>query len=289
MVTPNVPVDRPGQRPAWLKIKLPTGESYFKLKALMRGSGLHTVCESALCPNIADCWGMGTATFMILGEVCTRRCSYCAVTSGRPPYLDRDEPVKVAAAVKEMGIRHAVITSVARDDLPDGGAEIFYETIQAVRANCPGTTIEVLVPDFRGRPESVEKVMEARPEVFNHNVETVPRLYREVRPSGRYDRSLDLLRLAGRIDSSVITKSGIMVGLGETADEVIAVLADLRDSGCRYLTIGQYLRPSREHHEVARYYTPEEFAALKDGALGLGFDDVVSGPLVRSSYHARIK
>lgn len=278
-----------GPRPHWLRVKLPASESYFRLRSLMRGSALHTVCESALCPNIGECWGSGTATFMILGSTCTRSCSYCAVTSGRPRGLDLKEPRRVADAVRTMGVRHAVVTSVARDDLPDGGAEIFHQTIRAIRGLCPETSIEVLVPDFRGRAESVTRVLDARPEVFNHNVETVPRLYREVRPSSRYERSLDVLRQAAAIAPEVITKSGLMVGLGETVAEIEVVLRDLRSVGCRYLTIGQYLRPSVDHHPIVRYYAPEEFRDLKAFADGLGFELVLAGPLVRSSYHAHVE
>lgn len=280
---------RPSPRPDWLKVKLPTGETYFRLKSLIRSSGLHTVCESALCPNISDCWGHGTATFMILGEICTRSCAYCAVASGKPPLLDLEEPARVASAVASMKLRHAVVTSVARDDLSDGGAGIFARTIEAIRQRCPKTTIEVLVPDFRGRRDQIETVMAARPDVFNHNIETVPRLYKAVRPSSKYERSLDVLRVATEIDSRVVTKSGIMVGLGEESDEVRRVFKDLGEAGCRYLTVGQYLRPSVEHHPVEKYYSPEEFAELKAYAESLGFEDVVSGPLVRSSYHADIK
>ncbi len=286
---PNSHSESRTPRPDWLKIRLPSGEAYFRLKSIMRRSGLHTVCESALCPNISECWSSGTATFMILGNICTRHCMYCAVTSGQPARVDPDEPARVADAVKLMGIRHAVVTSVTRDDLNDGGAEIFYLTAHAIRRTCQQTKIELLVPDFAGRRESVERVVEAHADVFNHNIETVPRLYDKVRPIARYERSLDVLRLAAELNSSSITKSGIMIGMGEEPEEVLSVFKDLRSVGCRYLTIGQYLQPSRQHHSVARFYTPDEFADLKTQAESLGFECVDSGPLVRSSYHARIE
>ncbi|MEW6368947.1 MAG: lipoyl synthase [Acidobacteriota bacterium] len=279
---------RPAGRPDWLKVRLPSGETYFGLKRMMRGSELHTVCESALCPNIGDCWGSGTATFLILGNTCTRRCGYCAVAKGHPKGLDLDEPSRVAAAVSQMGIAHAVVTSVTRDDLPDGGAEAFNRTIRAIRQACPRTTIEVLVPDFRGRRESVQCVVDARPDVFNHNIETVPRLFRGIRPGADYAVSLDVLRIAMDLDSGMITKSGIMVGLGETEGELVAVFEDLHRAGCRCLTVGQYLQPSRKLHPVMRYYSPEEFRELKRVAEKIGFTNVLSGPLVRSSYHASV-
>jgi len=278
-----------GRRPEWLKVRLPSGETYFRLRALMKGAHLHTVCESALCPNVAECWGSGTATFLILGSICTRRCLYCAVKSGTPGSLDWDEPGRVAEAVRQMNLRHAVITSVTRDDVEDGGAEIFRLTIFAIREKCPGATIEVLVPDFGGRRESIARVVEARPEVFNHNVETVPRLYPEVRPEAHYERSLEVLRHAAELDPALITKSGIMIGMGEETGEILSVFRDLRSAGCRYLTVGQYLQPSRRHHPVARYYAPAEFEELKREAEAMGFEYVVSGPLVRSSYHATVK
>ena len=277
---------RAAGRPEWLKVRLPSGETYFGLKRIVRGSGLHTVCESALCPNIADCWGSGAATFMILGNTCTRRCGYCAVAKGQPAVLDLDEPRRVAAAVRRMGISHAVVTSVTRDDLPDGGAEVFSQTICEIRWACPGTTVEVLVPDFRGRRGSLERVVEARPDVFNHNIETVPRLFRELRPGADYAVSLDVLRLAAELDPAMITKSGIMVGLGENTDELLAVYEDLHRASCSCLTIGQYLQPARKLHPVVRYYSPREFEDLKSAAERMGFTNVLSGPLVRSSYHA---
>jgi lipoic acid synthetase len=262
------------------------GPNYGRLKALMRDTNLHTVCEEAHCPNIGECWGAGTATFMILGDVCTRTCGFCAVTSGRPTTLDLDEPVRVADAVARLGLQHAVITSVNRDELPDGGAAIFAATIKEVRARCPQTTIEVLIPDFRGVWPALADVMRARPDILNHNIETVPRLYRRVRPSAQYARSLELLRRAKAMDPSVRTKSGFMLGLGETWDEILATLADLRAHDVEIVTIGQYLRPTPIHLPVERYVHPQEFAALRRHGLRLGFGHVESGPLVRSSYHA---
>jgi len=273
-------------RPDWLRVRIPGGPNYGRLKALMRSSQLHTVCEEAHCPNIGECWGAGTATFMILGDVCTRSCGFCAVTSGRPATLDLGEPARVAEAVQRMGLQHAVITSVNRDELPDGGAQIFAATIRQVRQRCPETTIEVLIPDFRGVWPALEKVMRARPDILNHNIETVPRLYRRVRPSARYPQSLELLRRAKALDPTVRTKSGFMLGLGETWDEVLATLGDLRASDVEVVTIGQYLRPTEIHLPVERYVHPREFAALRRYGLTLGFLHVESGPLVRSSYHA---
>jgi lipoic acid synthetase len=273
-------------RPPWLKVRFPASPAFARLQALMRESGLHTVCEEARCPNIGECWGRGTATFMILGDTCTRSCGFCAVKTGRPQGLDLDEPRRVALAIQRMGLRHAVITSVNRDELPDGGASIFADTIRWTRRLSPGTTIEVLIPDFRGDFEALAAVMAAAPEILNHNVETVPRLYRRVRPQAIYPRSLAVLREAKRQAPSALTKSGLMVGLGETADELEAVFADLRANGVDILTVGQYLRPTPAHLPIERYYHPDEFAALKDRALALGFRHVESGPLVRSSYHA---
>lgn len=257
-----------------------------RLKALLRRSNLHTVCEEARCPNIGECWDAGTATFMILGAVCTRSCGFCAVTSGRPAGLDWEEPVRVARAVKRMGLRHAVVTSVNRDDLPDGGAYIFAATIRWIRRLSPGTTVEALVPDMLGSAEALAMVMRARPGVFNHNVETVPRLYHRVRPRAIYQRSLTLLRMAKAQDGNVLTKSGLMVGLGEAGEEIAQVMSDLRDAGCDILTIGQYLRPSPKHLPIERYYHPDEFVALAALGRSLGFKHVEAGPLVRSSYHA---
>ena len=280
------PEDFGGRHPEWLKVRLPAGESYTRILQLMRRSSLHTVCEEAHCPNIGECWGAGTATFMILGDVCTRACAFCAVKTGRPTWLDEDEPRRVAEAVRDMEIIHAVITSVDRDDLPDGGAHVFAETIRQTRALCPQTSIEVLIPDFQGNWEALEMVMAARPEILNHNVETVRRLYRRVRPKAELDQSLELLRRARGLDPGTQTKTGFMVGLGETWDELLELMGQIRAADVEILTIGQYLRPSLKHHELVRYYHPDEFAALKDEALSLGFRWVESGPLVRSSYHA---
>lgn len=252
----------------------------------MRESGLHTVCEEARCPNIGECWSRGTATFMILGETCTRSCGFCAVKTGRPEGLDTDEPRRVALAIERMGLRHAVITSVNRDELADGGAAIFADTIRWTRRLSPATTIEVLVPDFRGDRPALETVMAAKPEILNHNMETVPRLYRRVRPQAIYERSLDVLQAAKESDPEAVTKSGVMVGLGERASELEAVFADLRSRSVDVLTVGQYLRPTPAHLPIERYYHPDEFAELKAAALAMGFRHVESGPLVRSSYHA---
>lgn len=276
-------------RPEWLRVRATLGDNYRQLKGLLRQLGLHSVCEEALCPNIYECFEARTATFLILGDVCTRRCSFCAIASGRPSGLDRDEPQRVAHAAQVLGLHHIVVTSVARDDLPDGGAAIFAEIIARLRESVPDCSIEVLVPDFGGSRSALEQVMAARPDILNHNVETVPRLYRRVRPSARYFRSLELLQRAKEMDASVLTKSGLMVGLGETWDELLAVLADLRRTDCDIATIGQYLRPTsaQRHLPVEKYYTPAEFQRLKEEALALGFRAVESGPLVRSSYHAR--
>ncbi len=276
-------VDR---RPPWLTVRMPVGGKYQELDGLMRGQRLHTVCEEARCPNIGECWSFGTATFMILGDICTRACAFCAVRSGRPEGLDTEEPGRVAAAVAEMGIRHAVITSVDRDDLPDGGAGIFAATIRAVHQAVPTCAVEVLTPDFQGVRSSIETVLEARPEVFNHNIETVPRLFPRVRPKSLYRRSLGVLRTAAELAPASSAKSGLMVGLGESMDEVKEVLRDLREHGVRLVTIGQYLRPSLKHIRCERFWRPEEFAELREYGDRLGFDHVESGPLVRSSYHA---
>jgi len=272
-------------RPAWIRAKAPQGPAFERLRGLMRGLELHTVCEEAHCPNLGECWGRGTATFMILGEVCTRACGFCAVKTGlpgRPP--DPDEPGRVAEAVARMGLRHAVITSVNRDDQPDGGASIFAATIREVRARVPGCAVEVLIPDFKGRAEALQVVADARPDVLNHNVETVPRLYRRARAGASFPRSLELLRRSK--DAGLLTKSGIMVGLGEEWAEIEETVRAIRASGTDILTVGQYLRPSLQHLPVLRYYSPAEFDALRAFALGLGFAHVESGPLVRSSYHA---
>jgi lipoic acid synthetase len=289
--------DRPRRepRPEWLRIKLATPAQYHKVRSLVAGLHLHTVCEEARCPNIYECWGEhGTATFMILGDVCTRRCGFCAVTSGRPQAgVDADEPEHVAEAVLTMGLRHAVITSVDRDDLPDGGARHWAAVIAAVHRLSPGTAVEVLTPDFRGVPEALDIVLAARPEVFSHNVETVPRLYRQARPGSRYDRSLALLAAAAaRRDAgdggtyAGRVKTGIMVGLGETPAEVRQTIADIRAAGVEILTLGQYLQPTPKHLPVDRFVHPDEFRAYRDYALSLGFAHCEAGPLVRSSYHA---
>jgi lipoic acid synthetase len=277
-------VDR---RPPWLTVRLPVSDGYSRIKETMRSLTLNTVCEEARCPNIGECWGQGTATFMILGDVCTRACAFCAVKSGRRGGdIDADEPRRVGEAVRRMGLRHAVVTSVDRDDVPDFGAGIFAATIVAIREASPGTTIEVLTPDFNGREESLRTVMATVPEIFNHNVETVSRLYRRVRPKADLEQSLQLLQRAKQLEPRSRTKSGLMVGLGETLDEVRELLADMRDHEVEIVTIGQYLRPSLKHHPIIRFVPPEEFAALREFGLQLGFEHVESGPLVRSSYHA---
>ncbi len=279
-----VPIDT--NRPEWLRVRLPGGPNYTQLKEIMRGLELHTVCEEARCPNIGECWEARTATFMILGDTCTRACGFCAVKTGRPTTLDLGEPLRVAEAVERMGLKHAVITSVNRDELEDGGASIFAATIRQLRKRIPGCGVEVLIPDFMGCEEALARVMQARPDILNHNVETVPRLYPQVRPKGRYHRSLELLQRAKRMDATVFTKSGMMLGLGEELDEVIQVFRDLRAHDVEILTVGQYLRPTVNHLPIARYVTPQEFFELKQEALKLGFRHVESGPLVRSSYHA---
>ena len=285
----TIPVHALRQRapkPEWLKVRAPGSPGYLRLKGLMRGQGLHTVCEEAHCPNIGDCWHHGTATFMILGDVCTRACGFCAVQHGRPAGLDLDEPARVAEAVRSMALRYVVITSVDRDDLEDGGAPIFAETIRLIRAARPECRVEVLIPDFRGSEPSLRTVLDAGPDVLNHNTETVPRLYRYARPGGRYPRTLELLGRARAWAPHIATKSGIMVGLGEAWHEVVETLADLRAAGVGIVTIGQYLSPSAAHLPVARYYHPDEFEMLRATAMNMGFGHVECGPLVRSSYHA---
>ncbi len=272
--------------PPWLKIRLTQGVNYTELKNLMRSQTLHTVCEEALCPNIFECWESRTATFLILGDICTRNCGFCAITTGRPTQLDRQEPFRVAETVRTMGLNHVVITSVTRDDLKDGGAEIFSRTIEEIRRTVPGCGIEVLTPDFLGNWDAVAAVTRARPDIYNHNTETVPRLYRRVRPKARYERSLELLQRVKDQDSTIVTKSGIMVGLGETREEIHQVLVDMRAHHIDVLTVGQYLRPDQKHLPVEQFYTPEEFLEIKTEAKELGFLHVESGPLVRSSYHA---
>ncbi len=276
----------PAPKPEWLKARAPVGENYHSLKRLARSLGLHTVCESAQCPNIGECWHHKTATFMMLGNLCTRRCGFCAVPKGRPEPIDFDEPRRVAQAVAVLGLEHAVITSVNRDDDNLGGARAFALVIDEIRRQAPGCRVEVLIPDFQGDKESIRTVVEARPEILNHNTESVPRLYRVVRSGARYERSLDLLRHSKELSPGGLTKSGVMVGLGEETAELLDVFRDLAGVGCDILTIGQYLRPSRDHLPMARLYTPREFAELKTEALRMGFRHVESGPLVRSSYHA---
>jgi lipoyl synthase len=273
-------------KPAWLKVRAPGSPNYIRLKGLMQELRLNTVCEEARCPNIGECWNHGTATFMILGDVCTRACGYCAVPHGMPTELDAAEPGRVAHAVATMGLKYVVVTSVDRDDVADGGAAIFAETIRQVRAARPECRIEVLIPDFQGMDGSLRAVLEARPDVLNHNTETVPRLYRLARPGGRYPRTLELLDRARTIAPDIPTKTGLIVGLGEEWDELVQTLRDLHADGVQILTIGQYLRPTESHLRLARYYHPDEFAELKRIALDLGFGHVESGPLVRSSYHA---
>jgi lipoic acid synthetase len=276
----------PERKPSWLKVRAPGGENYSRLRHLMRDLDLHTVCEEARCPNVGECWEHGTATFMILGDVCTRNCAYCAVAHGRPPRYDIDEPNRVAAAIAEMGLQHAVITSVDRDDLPDFGAYIFAETIRQIHARLPGCSVEVLVPDFQGDEDAIRAVLEARPEIYNHNTETVPRLYKRARPGGRYERVMRIFRFAKRTAPDIPTKTGIILGMGETIEEVTQVMADLREVDVDILTLGQYLRPSADHIALDRYYTPDEFRHLREVGMAMGFKHVESGPLVRSSYHA---
>jgi lipoic acid synthetase len=272
------------RRPEWLKAKIPSGETYAHLKKLIDGKNLHTVCEEARCPNMGECWNHGTATFMILGDVCTRSCGFCAVKTGKPTELDAQEPHRVAEAVKTMGVRHAVITSVNRDELFDGGAQIFAETIRQIRATTPNTKVEVLIPDFKGDEFALNIVLDAFPDILNHNMETVPRLYPTVRPQANYNRSLELLERAKR--RGLNTKTGLMLGIGETTEEVIDVMNDLRKINCDILTLGQYLQPSKEHLPIDRFVHPDEFKMLKESGLKMGFRHVESGPLVRSSYHA---
>ena len=274
-------------KPDWLKVRAPGSPSYLRLKALMRDLNLHTVCEEARCPNIGECWAQGTATFMILGDVCTRACAYCAVEHGRPAPLDPAEPVRVANAIKTLGLRYVVITSVDRDDVADGGASVFADTIRKTRESLAECRIEVLIPDFQGDEGALRTVLDAQPDVLNHNTETVPRLYRMARSGGRYPRTLELLDRARRYAPDIPTKSGVMVGLGEEHDELVSTFRDLREVGCGILTIGQYLRPTPSHAPMIRYYHPDVFRELKTIALEMGFVQVDSGPLVRSSYHAQ--
>ncbi|HVO62989.1 MAG TPA: lipoyl synthase [Terriglobales bacterium] len=276
----------PQPKPAWLKARAPLGDNFHHLKKLARGLGLHTVCESAQCPNIGECWNHGTATFMLLGDICTRRCGFCAVPKGRPGPIDFEEPRRVAEAVATLRVKHAVITSVNRDDDNLGGAMVFAETIRRIRELVPECRVEVLIPDFQGLDEPLRVVLDAQPDVLNHNTETVPRLYRAVRSGARYQRTLDLLEKAKQFSPAMVTKSGVMVGLGESMDELIEVFRDLGEREVDILTVGQYLRPSRDHLPIARFYAPDEFRILKQEALRFGFSHVESGPLVRSSYHA---
>ncbi|MBE0645356.1 MAG: lipoyl synthase [Bacteroidetes bacterium] len=272
------------RRPEWLKIKVPLGTTFSEVRKLVDQQQLNTVCEDARCPNMAECWNRGTATFMILGDVCTRSCGFCSVKTGRPLFLDTDEPRRVAEAIERMGLRHAVITSVNRDELKDGGAAIFSATIRAIRDRVPHCKIEVLTPDFQGRPEAVQTVIDARPDIFNHNMETVPRLYRRVRPQAKYQRSLEVLQMCKQ--QGLVTKTGIMLGLGEEEEEILQVMRDLRAIEVDIMTLGQYLQPTKQHLPVERYVTPAEFAQWKTAGMQLGFAHVESGPLVRSSYHA---
>jgi lipoic acid synthetase len=276
----------PERKPSWLKVRAPGGPNYLRLKQMMRELDLHTVCEEAHCPNVGECWEHGTATFMILGDVCTRNCAYCAVAHGRPPKYDIEEPSRVAAAIGEMRLQHAVITSVDRDDLPDFGAHIFAETIRQIKQRLPDCSVEVLVPDFQGNEDSIRTVLEANPDIYNHNTETVPRLYKKCRPGGRYERVLNIFRTAKRLAPHIPTKTGIILGMGETLEEVEIVMRDLRSVDVDILTLGQYLRPSESHIKLDRYVTPDEFRHMREIGMAMGFRHVESGPLVRSSYHA---
>lgn len=279
------PQDLPGGRkPSWLKMKMPSGEGYFRLRELVAEKRLHTVCQEAKCPNMGECWHHGTATLMILGDTCTRSCGFCHIKTGRPTWLDEDEPRRVGEAVAIMGLRHCVITSVNRDELPDGGARIWAQTIHQIRLQSPGTHVEVLIPDFEGNWEALQLVLDQKPDILNHNIETVPRLYRTVRPQAKYRRSLELLHRAKQ--QGFITKTGMMLGLGEEEHEVSAAIDDLVAIGCDILTLGQYLQPTRQHLKVERWVTPEEFARWKTVGEARGLRHVESGPLVRSSYHA---
>jgi lipoic acid synthetase len=282
--TPTQPAQRQGRRPEWLKVRAPGGEDFARVKTMMRAKALHTVCEEAHCPNISECWNAGTATFMIHGDTCTRSCGFCAVKTGRPLPVDHDEPRRVAEAIRSMGIKHAVITSVDRDELKDGGSVIWAETIAICRELNPSTTIEVLIPDFRGNKDNLQRVIDAKPDILAHNTETVPRLYRHVRPQGRYQWALDVLAESKR--QGMRTKTGVMLGLGETPDEVLDVMRDLASIGVDVLTLGQYLQPTKNHVPVDRFVHPDEFKRYADVGAEMGFGHVESGPLVRSSYHA---
>jgi lipoyl synthase len=285
LLNPSTPPVSP--KPAWLKVRAPGGPKYLRLKGLMREWNLHSVCEEAHCPNIGECWEDLTATFMILGDVCTRNCGYCAVTHGRPQWEDREEPERVGRAVGELGLEHVVITSVNRDDLADGGAAHFAATVGAIRRHAPGCRVELLIPDLQGSAAALATVIAAAPDILNHNTETVPRLYKVARHGGRYERTLELFRRARQAAPRLLTKSGIILGLGEERDELVATMRDLRAEDVNILTLGQYLRPSAQHLPVARYYHPDEFRELAGIGLAMGFAHVESGPLVRSSYHAK--
>jgi len=278
------PPERPRRLPAWFKVQIRQGPDYQDIRRIMTAQGLHTICEEARCPNVWECWNNRTATFLILGDICTRSCHYCAVTTGRPSGVDHEEPARVADAVRSLQLRHAVITSVNRDELPDGGAGVFAETIRQIRHHIPACSIEVLIPDFQGNTSALALVMAERPDILNHNIETVPRLFPVIRPQGKYHRSMHLLKQAKAMGGT--TKCGLMAGLGETPEEIRVVMRDLRAVQCDILTIGQYLQPSPRHAPVARFYSPEEFQRFKQEGLDLGFRHVESGPLVRSSYHA---
>ena len=289
LIDPNsigVQTDLPQRKPDWLRVRLPAGQAYQRVKQLMRGHRLHTVCEEAMCPNLGECWSRGTATFLLMGDTCTRSCGFCHIKTGRPARLDEDEPVRVAESALALNLSHCVLTSVNRDELPNGGAHIFANTIREIRRRLPHCTIEVLIPDFKGDRAALQEVMAARPEILNHNTETVPRLYRTVRPQANYQQSLRVLSGAKELDPGALTKSGIMVGLGETREEVLEVMRDLRQHHVDILTVGQYLRPSPLHLPIYRYVHPTEFQEFHDIGLDLGFQWVESGPLVRSSYHA---
>lgn len=289
IINPNnitVETELPKRKPDWLRVRLPAGSEYSRVKNLMRDHQLHTVCEEAMCPNIGECWSRGTATFLLMGDTCTRSCGFCHIKTGRPQTLDEGEPVRVAESVQVLALSHCVLTSVNRDELPNGGAHIFANTIREIRQRVPGCTIEVLIPDFKGSRPALQQVMDARPEILNHNTETVPRLYRTVRPQANYQQTLHVLSNAKELDPGTVTKTGIMVGLGETKEEVIQVMHDLREHGVDIFTIGQYLRPTPLHLPIYRYVHPDEFQAFHDIGMELGFKWVESGPLVRSSYHA---
>ncbi|MCY4062952.1 MAG: lipoyl synthase [Chloroflexi bacterium] len=276
----------PRRRPPWIRVRAPSGDTYERVRELMRSKTLHTVCEEAQCPNLGECWGKGTATFLMLGDTCTRSCGFCDIKTGMPNPLDWGEPNRIAESVRAMGLQHVVITSVNRDDRPDGGAPLFAMVIRRIRQLQPGCSIEVLIPDFKGSELALKMVMDAQPEILNHNVETVPRLFKKVQPQDRYDWALLTLANAKRMDNMVLTKSGIMLGLGETLDEVIETMRDLAALGVDILTLGQYLQPSKRHLPIERYYTPDEFVELREAGLQMGFKWVESGPLVRSSYRA---